>query len=170
MLRALTIAGVLLATASSPMQLRSGDFAAGGRLARPLMASECGGYNRSPELEWSGAPRGTKSFALIMHDPDAPIPGGFYHWVVYDVPAGSRRLPGSVKLPASELGMTSEGRIGYYGPCPPPGPAHHYVFTLYALDLARIAGHAPLDGPQLLRAIGGHVLGRATLQGTASRS
>lgn len=169
MVRALTIAGVLLAAAPGLMQLRSGDFAAGGRLARPLMASECGGYGRSPELEWSGVPRGTKSFALIMHDPDAPIPGGFYHWVVYDLPAEMRRLPGSVKLPASELGVTSAGKPGYYGPCPPTGPAHHYNFTLYALDVAQIAGHSPLDGPQLRRTIGGHVLGRATLQGTASR-
>ncbi|HEY6326143.1 MAG TPA: YbhB/YbcL family Raf kinase inhibitor-like protein, partial [Candidatus Cybelea sp.] len=86
MLRALTIAGVLLAAGSGLMQLHSGDFPAGGRLARPLMASECGGFDRSPELEWSGVPKGTKSFALIMHDPDAPIPGGFYHWVVYDLP------------------------------------------------------------------------------------
>jgi Raf kinase inhibitor-like YbhB/YbcL family protein len=169
MVRALTIAGALLAAGSGLMQMRSGDFAAGGRLARPLMASECGGYDRSPELEWSDAPRGTKSFALIMHDPDAPIPGGFYHWVAYDLPADTRRLPGSVKLPPSELGVTSAGKAGYYGPCPPAGPAHHYNFTLYALDVGRLAGHAPIDGAQLRRMIGGHVLARATLQGTASR-
>ena len=170
MVRALTIAGVLVAAGSGLMQLRSGDFPAGGRLARQLMASECGGYDRSPELEWSGAPKGTKSFALIMHDPDAPIAGGFYHWVVYDLPAETRRLPGSVKLPTSELGVSSTGKPAYYGPCPPPGPAHHYNFTLYALDVGSIGAHTPLDGPQLRRTIGGHVLGRATLQGTASRS
>jgi Raf kinase inhibitor-like YbhB/YbcL family protein len=164
------MAGVLLAAGSGLMQLRSGDFPAGGRLARPLMASECGGYDRSPELEWADVPRATKSFALIAHDPDAPIPGGFYHWVVYDIPAETRRLAGSVKLPASELGLTSAGKVGYYGPCPPPGPAHHYVFTLYALDLGRVAGHLRLDGAQLRQAMAGHVLGSAKLQGTASRS
>ncbi len=169
MIHALTIAGVLLATGSSLMQLRSGDFAAGGRLPRPLMAAECGGENRSPALAWSDAPRGTKSFALVAHDPDAPIPGGFYHWVVYNLPAGIKALADGVKLSASELGVTSVGKPGYYGPCPPPGPAHHYVFTLYALDFGQISGRSPIDGAQLQRAIAGHVLGRATLQGTASR-
>jgi len=169
MFRALTLAGALLAAASGAMQLRSGDFSAGARLPRTLMAGECGGDNRSPELAWSGAPRGTKSFALIMHDPDAPIPGGFYHWVVYNLPAGTQSLPAAVRLPESELGVTSAEKAGYYGPCPPAGPAHHYVVTLYALDLARVASRAPLDGPQLQRAIAGHVLERASLQGTASR-
>jgi len=149
------------------MQLRSGDFA-GARLPRQLMAGECGGDNRSPELEWSDTPRGAKSFALVMHDPDAPIQGGFYHWVVYNLPPGTLHLSRAVSLSSSELGVTSAGKPGYYGPCPPPGPAHHYVVTLYALDLAQISG-GPLDGAQLQRKIAGHVLSRATLQGTASR-
>jgi Raf kinase inhibitor-like YbhB/YbcL family protein len=169
MVRALAIAGVLLAAGSGVMQLRSGDFAAGGRLPRPLMAAECGGDNRSPALAWSDSPRGTKSFTLVMHDPDAPLPGGFYHWVVYDLPAGANALPSGVKLSSNQLGVTSAGKPGYYGPCPPPGPEHHYVLTLYALDLSHIAGRPPLDGAQVQRAIGGHILGRATLQGTASR-
>jgi len=169
MVRALVAAGVLLAAGTGLMQLVSGDFSAGGRLPRSLMATECGGDNRSPELSWSGAPRGTKSFALLMHDPDAPIPGGFYHWVVYDLPAVTKQLPSGVRLSPTELGVTSAGKSAYYGPCPPPGPAHHYVVTVYALDLARVSGHPPLDGAALQRAIGGHVLGRAALQGTASR-
>jgi Raf kinase inhibitor-like YbhB/YbcL family protein len=169
MVRALAIAGVLLAAGSGVMQLRSGDFAGGGRLPRPHMATDCGGDNRSPQLAWSDAPRGTKSFALLMHDPDAPMPGGFYHWVVYDLPAGTTALPSGVRLPSGHLGVTSAEKPGYYGPCPPPGPAHHYILTLYALDVTHIAVRPPLEGAQALRAIGGHVLGRATLQGTASR-
>jgi Raf kinase inhibitor-like YbhB/YbcL family protein len=169
MVRALAVAGVVLAALSGVMQLRSGDFSAGGRLPRSLMAAECGGADRSPSLSWSGSPQGTKSFALIMHDPDAPMPGGFYHWVVYDLPAGTVSLSAGVRLPPSELGVTSAEKAGYYGPCPPPGPAHHYVLTVYALDIGRVGGSAPLDGPRILRAIGGHVLARATLQGTASR-
>jgi Raf kinase inhibitor-like YbhB/YbcL family protein len=170
MTRALTIAGALLAAGSGAMQLHSGDFTAGGRLPHQLMAGECGGENRSPQLAWSDAPRGTKSFALVMRDPDAPIPGGFYHWVVYDLPAGTQRLSADAKLPANELGVTSSGKQGYYGPCPPPGPEHHYVLTLYALDLGQIGGRQPLDAAQLQRALDGHILGRAVLQGTESRS
>ena len=79
-----------------------------------------------------------------MHDPDAPMPGGFYHWVVYNIPAGTHALVGDAKLSPAQLGSTSAGKPGYYGPCPPPGPAHHYTITLYALDLAHIATDAPL--------------------------
>lgn len=130
------------------------------------MASDCGGANRSPALSWTGAPNGAKSFALILHDADAPIPGGFYHWVVYNLPATSHGLPSGAKLSADQLGVTSAGKPSYYGPCPPPGPAHHYTFTLYALDVGRIASETPPTAPQLERRIAGHILARAVLQGT----
>jgi Raf kinase inhibitor-like YbhB/YbcL family protein len=151
------------------MQLRSSDFAAGGSLPRPLMATECGGENRSPALTWANAPKGTKSFALVVHDPDAPIPGGFYHWVAYNLPMATNHLNPNAQLSPDELGVTSAGKAGYSGPCPPPGPAHHYVFTLYALDEARISGHAPLRGAQLEREMSGHIIARAVLKGTAWR-
>jgi|SRR5580700_920295 Raf kinase inhibitor-like YbhB/YbcL family protein len=169
MVRTVALAGVALATASGLMQLRSSDFAAGGSLPRQLMATQCGGQNHSPALTWSGAPKGTRSFALVVHDPDAPIPGGFYHWVVYNLPAGTHSLSASAQLSTNQLGETSAGNVGYYGPCPPPGPAHHYVFTLYALDVARIASHSPPRGAQLEQEIGGHIIARTALLGTASR-
>jgi Raf kinase inhibitor-like YbhB/YbcL family protein len=169
MLREMTIAAAVLAGAMGLMQLRTSDFSAGGPMPRPLMAAECGGQNRSPALTWAQSPQRAKSFALIMHDADAPIPGGFYHWVVYDLPAQTKTLGGNARLPKSELGTTSAGQRGYYGPCPPSGPAHHYTITLYALDVAKIANGAVLTGPQVERRVVGHVLGRAALLGTASR-
>jgi Raf kinase inhibitor-like YbhB/YbcL family protein len=166
--RGITIAGIVLA-AMATMQLYSGDFSAGGVIPRALMAVDCGGQNRSPALEWSDPPKDAKSFALIMHDPDAPIPGGFYHWVVYNLPTTASKLAANAKLSADQLGETSLSKPGYYGPCPPPGPAHHYRFTLYALDLARIAANAPMTATQLEARIEGHVLARAVLEGIAAR-
>jgi Raf kinase inhibitor-like YbhB/YbcL family protein len=169
MVRTVALAGVVLAAAAGLMQLHSSDFGAGGSLPRQLMATQCGGENRSPALAWSGAPEGTRSFALVVHDPDAPIPGGFYHWVVYNLPAATRYLSANARLSPDQLGETSAGKAGYYGPCPPSGPAHHYVFTLYALDLARLASQSPPRGAQLEQEIGGHIIARTILQGTASR-
>src|SRR5690242_11284329 len=111
MIGAATMAGVVLATASA-MQLHSSGFTAGATLAAVFMGSDCDGRNRSPELSWTGAPAGTKSFAVVMHDPDAPIAGGFYHWVVYNLPASTRQLAADVKLHAGQLGDTSLGKPG----------------------------------------------------------
>lgn len=164
------IASMLLAsTGAGPMHLRSKDFAAGATLPRALMANDCGGQNRSPQLSWSASPAGTKSFALIVHDPDAPHPGGFYHWVVYNLPATTHELASNERLLPSQLGKTSADTNGYYGPCPPPGPIHHYVFTLYALDVAQIAADAPLSAAELIQRISGHILARVVLTGTESR-
>ena len=170
MIRAVALAlGGLLLAASGTMQLRSDDFPAGGRIGRAFMATDCGGENRSPQLSWSEAPRGVKSFALIVHDPDAPISGGFYHWVVYDLPPTVHAVARNAGLRKEQLGMTSAGTQGYYGPCPPPGPIHHYHFTVYALDVASLAHAAPLTGPQVEHQVAGHTLGRAMLQGVAAR-
>jgi Raf kinase inhibitor-like YbhB/YbcL family protein len=168
MLRVAAVPAILLAAATAMMKLSSGDFPDGGVIPSPAMATECGGKNRSPALAWSDEPKAAKSFALIVHDPDAPMPGGFYHWVVYNLPATVHDLATDVKLRTDQLGETSLGRAEYYGPCPPPGPAHHYVFTLYALDVARIATGTPLTASQLESRVAGHVLARAVLRGTAS--
>jgi Raf kinase inhibitor-like YbhB/YbcL family protein len=162
------VASIVLAAAMPAMQLASDDFRPGGVIALSSMATDCGGRNRSPQLAWSNAPKTTKSFALVVHDPDAPIPGGFYHWVVYNLPATTRMLAGDAKLAPNQIGETSLGKPGYYGPCPPPGPAHHYLFTLYALDIAHISADAPLAAAQVESRIAGHVLARGTLEGIAS--
>ena len=170
MMRAVTLAAAALLLAVTPaMQIRSSSFSAGGRIGLPFMARECAGQNRSPALSWSAPPAGTRSLALIMHDPDAPMAGGFYHWVVYDLPPATRTLALNARLQSEQLGLTSAGRAGYHGPCPPPGPAHHYNFTIYAVDVASIARGALLTGPQLERLLAGHTLARGSLQGIASR-
>jgi Raf kinase inhibitor-like YbhB/YbcL family protein len=165
---AATAVAAILAVAST-MQLHSSDFEPGATLTQAFMAADCGGRNRSPELSWTNAPSGTKSFAVIMHDPDAPVAGGFYHWVVYNLPSSTHELGNGANLHAGQLGNTSLGKPGYYGPCPPPGPAHHYDWTVYALDVATITAATPLDAAQLEREMAGHVLARATLQAMAAR-
>ncbi len=169
MLRLVAAAGIVLATTIGPLRIQSSDFSDSGVIPARAMAADCGGENRSPQLQWSGAPKGTKSFALIVHDADAPIPGGFYHWVVYNLPAATNELSANVKLDSAQLGETSTGKAGYYGPCPPPGPTHHYTFTVYALDVARISAAAPLLAPDLQARIAGHVLARGVLRGTETR-
>jgi Raf kinase inhibitor-like YbhB/YbcL family protein len=151
--------------AAAAMTLKSPDFTAGGVIPAALMSADCGGQNRTPDLEWTNPPSATKSFALIERDPDAPIADGFYHWVVYDAPATARS---SSSLGKSQTGRSSTGKTAYYGPCPPPGPAHHYIFTLYALDVGQVGGKGPFTGPQLEARLRGHVLERATLQATAA--
>ncbi|HVW69177.1 MAG TPA: YbhB/YbcL family Raf kinase inhibitor-like protein [Steroidobacteraceae bacterium] len=105
----------------------------------------CTGKNLSPALFWSGAPAGTKSFALMVHDPDAPTGSGFWHWVVYNIPADATSIPAEAGdtrrkiLPAGVVqGRTDFGTTGYGGPCPPPGKPHHYHFRLYALKVAKL--------------------------------
>jgi hypothetical protein len=168
---AATVAAIALtasAHASTPFALRSQTFAANARMPMETVCSPMGGGNRSPELSWSGAPRGTESFALAVHDPDAPRPGGFDHWVAYNIPAGTNRLPEGAALRPDQLGVTTAGKPGYMGPCPPPGKVHHYHFTLYALDLPKIAP-PNLDRTQLLERIDKHVLATAALTGLYGR-
>ena len=130
--------------------------------------STCTGANRSPELHWSNAPAGTRSFAIVTHDPDAPMPGGWYHWVVYNLPAATRELPEAAIIPDAELGTTSFGGHPYGGPCPPPGKVHHYVTTIYALSVAKIDG-AHLSGPAVEAAVSHHTLAKAEVIGLYQR-
>ena len=98
----------------------------------------CSGKNVSPALSWSGAPAGTKSFAVTAYDPDAPTGSGWWHWVVYNIPANVTSLAEGAKGVGAE-GNTDFGAKGYGGPCPPPGDKpHRYVFTVYALKTDKI--------------------------------
>jgi Raf kinase inhibitor-like YbhB/YbcL family protein len=131
----------------------------------------CEGEDLSPPLTWSGAPAGTRSFALIMEDPDAPG-GTFVHWVVYNLPASVTSLPEGIRsdsdLPQGAVhGQNSWGRNTYGGPCPPRGP-HRYFFTLYALD-RQLALAPGATKEALLRAMEGHILAQAQLMGTYQR-
>jgi hypothetical protein len=132
----------------------------------------CEGKDVSPHLQWSGVPDGTKSFALISDDPDAPSKT-WVHWVIYNIPAESRELPQGFPhdpvLPDGiRQGINDGGEIGYGGPCPPPGRPHRYYFKLYALDcMLEIEGTATKE--KLLEAMKGHVLGETSLMGTYER-
>ena len=109
-------------------------------------AMGAGGQNVSPDLAWSGAPEGTQSYALTMYDPDAPTGSGWWHWVVYDIPASATGLvmgagaAGGAALPAgAKLGRTDFGTAEYGGAAPPPGHGpHRYIFTLYALKTPQL--------------------------------
>jgi Raf kinase inhibitor-like YbhB/YbcL family protein len=125
----------------------------------------CAGAGISPAISWVGVPPGTQSLVLILHDPDAPLAGGFTHWLVYSIPSDSPGIPGNVssakELPGGGLqGQNSRGSVGYIPPCPPVGSSpHHYVFRVYALDTM-------LDNPNLtesaiLADIQGHTIGEA---------
>jgi len=127
--------------------LTSPDFTQGGRIAAAQVFNGfgCQGGNVSPALSWSNPPPGTLSFALLVHDPDAPTGSGWWHWVLYNIPGNASSLaagagdPKKGQLPAGAVqGRTDFGTAGYGGPCPPPGEPHHYFFRLYALKVARL--------------------------------
>ena len=130
------------AAQAAGLKLASPDLTAG--QFAPLFIydqSGCSGGNHSPALAWSDPPAGTKSFAVTVFDPDAPTGRGWWHWVVYDIPASLRALQQDAgagsgqNLPQGARQTANDfGGPGYGGPCPPPGSPHRYVFTVYALD------------------------------------
>ncbi len=125
--------------------------------------------NLSPPLAWSGAPKGTKEFALICHDPDAPLPHGFTHWVVYGIPATVTKFDEGQKPNLFTAGVNGTGKAGYMGPYPPKGHGvHHYYFWVYALD-AELKLKQGLDMVQLLDAVSPHILEQARIVGTYER-
>jgi len=162
-----TVAVFLLVsvTHAAAFELTSPAFAANGPIPRTY---SCNGPDRSPPLAWTNAPVGVKSYALVVEDPDAPN-GTWVHWVLYRIPASTKHLPEGVPRRDTVAGTGTQGvndfkKVGWGGPCPPPGPAHRYVFTLYALDTepALPPGKTRAD---LETAIAGHVLGQAELAG-----
>jgi len=132
----------------------------------------CDGLDVSPALSWNEPPPGTKSLALISDDPDAPV-GTWVHWVAFDIPAGTRELPEGVAKTADlpgggKQGRTDFGRIGYGGPCPPPGKPHRYYFKLYALDTQlNLKPGSTKAGVE--SAMKGHILAQAELLGRYGR-
>jgi Raf kinase inhibitor-like YbhB/YbcL family protein len=127
------------------------------------MKPQCSGDNYSPSLSWIGAPPGTKSFSIIMHDPDG---GNWIHWVQFNIPSNVNMLDEAKGGPDIGIkGTNSFGGMGYAGPCPPfDGKVHRYIFTLYALD-SGLAIHSGTTRDYLQKAMKGHVIGQATLTG-----
>ena len=151
------------------MQLTSTAFNEGGAIPARFT---CDGSDASPALKWSGAPSGAKSLALIADDPDAPV-GTWVHWVVYDLPVSANELPEdtpkSQYLPGgAKQGLNDFKRLGYGGPCPPPGKPHRYFFKLYALD-ALLELKPGANKKEVEHAMEKHILAQAQLMGTYKR-
>jgi Raf kinase inhibitor-like YbhB/YbcL family protein len=132
----------------------------------------CDAENLSPPLEWSNIPEGTRSFAIICDDPDAPR-GTWVHWVLFDIPAEATGLEEGVRAIATlpnfgTHGVNDFGETGYGGPCPPPGGPHRYFFKIYALD-AKLELKAAVTKKVVLRAMKNHVLGEGRLMGKYKR-
>lgn len=125
----------------------------------------CSGENISPELHWSHAPKGTKSFAITVYDPDAPTGSGWWHWLIVNIPADTNKIAANAsaekKLPKGALETTTDyGHAGFGGACPPQGDkAHRYVFTVHALDVENL----PVKG-DTKSAVVGFMINKHTIQ------
>jgi len=147
------------------MRIRSPAFGNGDTIPRK---HTCDGDDIPPTLEWTDVPKGVRSFALIMEDPDAPS-GTFAHWIVYDLPPDTTQLQEAAVLPAgAQLGRNHFGNEAYNGPCPPGGKPHRYFFRLYALD-DTLGLEKGASSDEVRKAMQGHVLAEAELMGTYQR-
>ena len=160
------------AASTAMITLSSSAFANGAPIPA---AHSCDGANRSPALAWPNTPKNAASLALLVEDPDAPR-GTFIHWVLYDLPPTQTSLPEGVpkdselgQLGGARQGKTGFGSIGYGGPCPPPGPPHHYHFRLIALD-KKLGLPAGATYEQVTAAMRGHEVGTGELVGLYSRA
>jgi Raf kinase inhibitor-like YbhB/YbcL family protein len=163
-------------TPSAPMTLAltSADFTDGQPLEMRHVYSGfgCTGENISPAIAWSGAPAGTRSYAVVVHDPDAPTGVGFFHWIVVDIPATETGLArgAATALPqGARSTYTDFGGPGYGGPCPPPGSPHRYVFTVYALDVEHLEVPDGATGAFVRFAAGSHTLAYGRIVPTFAR-
>lgn len=171
---ALSVVGLRAAAAPTgsaphPLTVTTPAFVSG----QPIPAKfTCAGADVSPRLRWSAVPDGTKSIAVICHDVDAPG-GSWTHWVIYNLPARTTALPEHVPTTptlgnGARQGLNDFKRMGYAGPCPPAGKAHHYHFTVYALDtVLPLAPGATRE--QLLHAMAGHLLASGDLVGVVHK-
>jgi len=172
-LAALSFAWAMTACASEPVktpstiQVLSKAFSNGGAIPARFT---CDGSNLSPDLAWSDPPAGVKSLVIICDDPDAPA-GTWVHWVLYGLPASEKGLAEGTQAAApspARHGLNSWSRMGYGGPCPPPGKPHRYFFKVYALDTL-LGLPAGATKAQILEAMKGHVLAQGEIMGTYQR-
>ena len=151
------------------MEMKSMAFRAGGPIPN---RHTCEGQNISPQFSWTGVPPGTKSMALILHDPDAPRQDGFTHWVLFNIDPTCHEIDedaanaGDMAGPGIQ-GKNDGGKIGYMGPCPPSG-RHRYIARLYALDTILTLNSGALR-QDVESAMEGHILGKAALMGTYAK-
>lgn len=179
-MRALMLAAALVLAAApgvaAGFTVTTPDFADGGTIGMAQVHTRCQGQNRSPALAWSGEPAGTQSFGVTMYDPDAPAPGGWWHWTVFNIPAGVHGLaanagagtPGLLPAGAGE-GRNDFGFSHYGGPCPPPGAPHRYEITVYALKTARLPLGPDSPGARVAAALRANALATARITGLYGR-
>jgi Raf kinase inhibitor-like YbhB/YbcL family protein len=157
---------------SSGFRISSPGWREGGTVPQENVfnGSGCGGANVSPEFHWSGAPAGSKSFAITIFDLDAPARGGWWHWMVFNIPAKVSGLPagagnkGSRALPVDCVQCQNDyGEPGYGGPCPPPGTTHRYLVKVYALNVEKLSLGSDVPPAKLARLIEEHSIGFAQL-------
>lgn len=131
----------------------------------------CSGKNVSPELHWDNAPKDAKSFAVTVYDPDAPTGSGWWHWIMFNIPATMQTLPanagkpdGSAAIEGAIQSMTDFGQAGYGGPCPPAGDKpHRYIFTVYALKVDQLPLKKDVSGAMVGFYLNQHALAKASL-------
>ena len=166
-----TLASALLAGNAFAMDVSSTDVAQGASLPIANVYSQCGGGNVAPALAWAGAPPATKSFAVTLFDTDAQGGQGWWHWVAYNIPAGTTALPRGGALPGgAENGRNDFGHKAFDGACPPNGSGtHHYQFTVWAMPTATLAVDAGATGEAIEPYLKAHALANATLTATYER-
>jgi Raf kinase inhibitor-like YbhB/YbcL family protein len=171
------ILAMLFATAAWAFELSSPDVMQGHALDRAQVYSGygCNGGNLSPALSWKNAPAGTRSFAVTVYDPDAPTGSGWWHWVVYDIPATVSSLPAGAGVnaalpPGAKQGRNDFGAHAFGGACPPAGDKpHHYVFTVYALKIDKLDVPENASPALIGFTLHGNSLGKAQITATYSR-
>ena len=180
-MRALILAAALAAAATpafAKFTMSSPDVKSGSPMALAQVLGSCNGQNVSPALTWSGEPAGTQSFAVTMVDTDARNGRGWWHWMVFNIPASVHGLAagagseGSKDLPAGAIqGRTDFGFSHYGGPCPPVGDhAHHYEITIYALKVPSLPLDETASGAQIGPGLGANTLAAAKIVGRYGRS
>lgn len=148
------------------LSLTSTDFGNNDKIPQ---VHTCDAQDISPELSWSSSGAKIRNYALIVSDPDAPN-GTWYHWVVFNIPKKIQRFKQGV-MPSRSTGIFATNSFNnqkYNGPCPPPGPLHHYIFTVYALNM-NLPLKSDATAPQVLAAMKNHVLEKAELTATYQR-
>ena len=163
--------------AAQAFTLKSADIKEGEKIDAKFVFNGfgCTGGNVSPALNWTDAPTGVKSFAVTIYDPDAPTGSGWWHWVMYNIPANSDGLPqgagsGGTTIPNEIIHARNDyGVQGYGGPCPPPGPAHRYIVTLYALSAEKLDIPADASPAMVGFMLGTHALAKASLTASYGR-
>jgi Raf kinase inhibitor-like YbhB/YbcL family protein len=161
-----------MAFAVTSNSFKDGDYLAKAHILSAEFGFGSEGDNKSPHLAWSGAPAGTKSFAVTCFDPDAPTGSGFWHWLVVNIPPNVSELaldagnPKAPKLPAGALQTRTDfGAPGYGGPAPPPGHPHRYLFTVFAVGVDRLQATEDTSAAVIGFQLNFNTLAKAALMG-----